>query len=345
MSGLVEQLSALLAQLLVIAAATEHRWETVIAPQPGVLVWPLLFALGVGLVFGLGSRPLPLAERVRRLSLEVRMRETAEPPIVDRAGAQVLPGVPGTLLNPLLADMSGVLEHIARRLAPGLIGSQRLERELRLIWPGRSVGVHARNKALTGLALALVLPFAAAMDVLDTPAVLWLLLGAVGFVIPDLELRYQLKLRRDRVVAELPATCDHLAIALSGHLSVEQALRVMAEASVGEVASELQGAMARIQTGLTLPQALDELEARNDQPELTGLFSVLRSAYQDGTRAAALAAAHADGLRALERASVVEQSGKAATRMVIPMALFSLPVLVVVLGAPAVVQLMNLGPG
>jgi tight adherence protein C len=167
----------------------------------------------------------------------------------------------------------------------------------------------------------------------------------LGFVIPDLELRYQLKIRRDRVVAELPATCDHLAIALSGHLSVEQALRVMAEASVGEVASELQGAMARMQTGLTLPEALDELDTRNDLPELTGLFSVLRSAYQDGTRAAALAAAHADGLRALERASVVERSGKAATRMVIPMALFSLPVLVVVLGAPAVVQLMNLGPG
>ena len=344
MSGLAAQLSALVTQLLVNAAAAQQRWDTVIAPQPTLLVWPLLFAVGVGLVFGLGSRPLPLAERVRRLNLEVRMRETAEPQ-VGGVGAQVLPGVPGTLLNPLLADVSGVLEHIARRLAPGLIGSQRLERELRLIWPGRGVGVHARNKALTGLALGLVLPFATAVDVLDTPPVLWLLLAAVGFVIPDLELRYQLKIRRDRVVAELPATCDHMAIALSGHLSVEQALRVMAEASVGEVASELQGAMARMQTGLTLPEALDELDTRNDLPELTGLFSVLRSAYQDGTRAAALAAAHADGLRALERASVVERSGKAATRMVIPMALFSLPVLIVVLGAPAVVQLMNLGPG
>jgi tight adherence protein C len=345
MSGLAAQLSALVTQLLVNAAAAQQRWDMVIAPQPTLLVWPLMFAVGVGLVFGLGSRPLPLAERVRRLNLEVRMRETAEPPVGDGVGAQVLPGVPGTLLNPLLADMSGVLELIARRLAPGLIGSQRLERELRLIWPGRGVGVHARNKALTGLALGLVLPFATAVDVLDTAPVLWLLLAGLGFVLPDLELRYQLKIRRDRVVAELPATCDHLAIALSGHLSVEQALRVMADASVGEVASELQGAMARMQTGLTLPEALDELDTRNDLPELTGLFSVLRSAYQDGTRAAALAAAHADGLRALERASVVERSGKAATRMVIPMALFSLPVLVVVLGAPAVVQLMNLGPG
>ena len=69
------------------------------------------------------------------------MRETAEPAVGDGVGAQVLPGVPGTLLNPLVADVSGVLEHIARRLAPGLIGSQRLERELRLIWPGRGVGV------------------------------------------------------------------------------------------------------------------------------------------------------------------------------------------------------------
>src|SRR3981081_3094215 len=244
MSGLAAQLSALVSQLVVNAAAAQQRWDTVIAPQPTLLVWPLLFAVGVGLVFGMGSRPLPLADRVRRLHLEVRMRETAEPSLGDGVGTQVLPGVPGTLLNPLLADMSGVLEHIARRLAPGLIGSQRLERELRLIWPGRGVGVHARNKALTGLALGLVLPFATAVDVLDTAPVLWLLLAAVGFVIPDLELRYQLKIRRDRVVAELPATCDHLAIALSGHLSVEQALRVMAAARVGGVAGAMEGAMA-----------------------------------------------------------------------------------------------------
>src|SRR5712691_2395941 len=272
MNDFAAQLSALVTQLLVNAAAAQQRWDAVIGPQPTLLVWPLLFAVVVGLVFGLGSRPVPLAERVRRLNLEVRMRETAEPPVGDGVGVQALPGVPGTLLNPLLADMSGVLEHIARRLAPGLIGSQRLERELHLIWPGRGVGVHARNKALTGLALGLVLPFATAVDVLDTAPVLWLLLAGLGFVIPDLELRYQLKIRRDRVVAALPATCDHLAIALSGHLSVEQALRVMAEASVGEVASELQGAMARMQTGLTLPEALDELDTRNDLPELTGLF-------------------------------------------------------------------------
>src|SRR2546430_10849198 len=83
MSGLVAQLGALLTQLLVMAAAAQHRWDAVIAPQPAVLVWPLVLALGVGLAIGFGSRPPPLAERVRRLNLEVRMRETAEPPGLD----------------------------------------------------------------------------------------------------------------------------------------------------------------------------------------------------------------------------------------------------------------------
>ena len=115
MNDLAAQLSALVTQLLVNAAAAQQRWDTVVAPQPTLLVWPLVFAAGVGLVFGLGSRPVPLAERVRRLNLEVRMRETAEPAVGDGVGAQVLPGVPGTLLNPLLADMSGVLEPVAWR--------------------------------------------------------------------------------------------------------------------------------------------------------------------------------------------------------------------------------------
>src|SRR5229473_852082 len=281
MSGLAAQLSALVTQLLVNAAAAQQRWDMVIAPQPTVLVWPLLFAVGVGLVIGLGSRPLPLAERVRRLNLEVRMRETAEPPVVDRVGAHVLPGVPGTLLNPLLADMSGVLEHIARRLAPGLIGSQRLERELRLIWPGRGVGVHARNKALTGLALGLVLPFATAVDVVDTAPVLWLLLAGLGFVIPDLELRYQLKIRRDRVVAELPATCDHLAIALSGHLSASTSCDGRGECGRGRVGTA--GGDGENADRAHIARSPGRAGHGHDLPELTGLFSVLRSAYQDGT--------------------------------------------------------------
>src|SRR5260370_27373111 len=100
MSGLATQLSALMTQLLANATAAQQRWDTVIAPQPTLLVWPLLFAVGVGLVFGLGSRPLQLAERVRRLNLEVRMREAAEPPLGGGVGAQALPGAPRTLLNP-----------------------------------------------------------------------------------------------------------------------------------------------------------------------------------------------------------------------------------------------------
>ena len=55
MSGLAAQLNALVTQLLVNAAAAQQRWDTVIAPQPTLLVLPLLFAVGVGLVFGLGS--------------------------------------------------------------------------------------------------------------------------------------------------------------------------------------------------------------------------------------------------------------------------------------------------
>ena len=55
MSGLAAQLSALVTQLLANAAAAQQRWDTVIATQPTLLVWPLLFALGVDIVFGVGS--------------------------------------------------------------------------------------------------------------------------------------------------------------------------------------------------------------------------------------------------------------------------------------------------
>jgi len=93
----------------------------------------------------------------------------------------------------------------------------------------------------------------------------------------------------------------------------------------------------------SLGEALDELDARNQVAELSGLVSALRSAYQHGARAGMLVAAHADGLRAAERARLIEQGSQAMTRMVLPVGIFMLPVMAVVMIVPAVMQFAGLG--
>jgi pilus assembly protein TadC len=94
---------------------------------------------------------------------------------------------------------------------------------------------------------------------------------------------------------------------------------------------------------VTLTEALDELDARNQVAELSGLVSALRSAYQHGARAGSLVAAHADALRASERSRLVERGGQAMTRMVLPVGIFMLPVMAAVMIVPAIMQFAGLG--
>ena len=53
-------------------------------------------------------------------------------------------------------------------------------------------------------------------------------------------------------------------------------------------------------------------------------------------------AAQADALRERRRAAIVEAGGRATIRMVIPIAVFVLPVLAIVVLVPAAVQLLQL---
>ncbi len=338
------ELTAELFAWLVYMGATAHaRWDVVIAPDPWRLVWPVACALGAGLVVGRGRRATPLVERIRRLELDARVRETVELPR-ETSGGRPLPGVLGVLLGPLVGDAAVLLEGMARRLAPGLVGGSTLERELRLAFPGRGVSGHVWRKVAGALVLGLFWPVAAALDGPQTPAWVWFLSAAAGFLVPDLELRARLAARKERLVAALPPICDQLSIALAAGLSPELALLAVSEASVGELADELRWTLALMQGGAaTLVEVLEEMDRRNQVSEVSGLVSALRSAYQHGGRAGALVAAHADGLRASERARVVEQGGRAMTRMVLPVGIFMLPVMAVVLIVPAVVQFVGLG--
>jgi tight adherence protein C len=280
---------------------------------------------------------------MRRLELAERVRETVDLPR-ERPRGRSLPGVAGVLLGPLLEDAASVAESLARRLAPGLIGGSKLELEVRLAFAGRDLGWHIRRKLLGALVLGLFLPLVAALDGPQTPALVWPLLAAIGFVLPDLELRARTAARRSRIVAALPPICDQLSIALAAGLSPEQALLAVANASVGELADELRWLLAVLQGGaVTFVEGLEELDARNQVAELSGLVGALRSAYQHGARAGILVAAHADTLRAIERSRLVQRGGQAMTRMVLPVGIFMLPVMAAVMIVPAIVQFAGLG--
>src|SRR5437588_4916263 len=69
----------------------------------------------------------------------------------------------------------------------------------------------------------------------------------------------------------------------------------------------------------------------------------ISAAYEQGLPLGQALAAHAQAMRERQQLHIVEEGGKAAVRMLLPVAVLILPVLFVVVLVPAAVELTHLG--
>ncbi|MPZ13919.1 MAG: hypothetical protein GEU73_05775 [Chloroflexi bacterium] len=310
-----------------------------------VLLWPALFALGAYLLLSatpIGRHKPELAERLRRLDVDERMREEvgrgeARPIFASR----LLEGI----LRPVLDDLGRLLRSALGRL--GLAGGVDLEHRLQVGRPGVEPAQFFGEKVAVALVGLTVFPV---MNVLgihpfgNWPFWLWAVGFAVGFLAPNWHLERRLASRRTRVMMELPTLLDMLTIATSAGLSLEQAFSDVARQAQGLVAQDLQRAVREMAVGQrSVADALEMLAERNGVPELKRLSGHLRAAHEQGVPLVQALTTQAEALRDQKRLRIVEEGNKATVRMILPVALFILPVLFVVLLVPAAVTLMRLG--
>lgn len=316
------------------------------ALQIDVLLWPLLFGLGIYLILQaqpVGRPKTNLTERLLRLDVDERIRGELERRDVARPifAFRWLEG----LLRPVLDDLGGLVRGVLMRF--GLSGGRDLDRRLRLARPGVEPIQFFGEKVATGLVAMTIFPVMNAVDLTlfgPWPAWVWLLGFGVGFMAPDWQLDARLAARRTRIVMELPTILDMLTIGASAGLALEQALIEVSRQSAGTVAQELQRASREMALGQrSLVEALQAMAERNNVTELTSVVDHLRAVHDQGLPLVQSLAAQAEALRERQRLRIVEEGGKASIRMVLPVALFILPVLFVVVLVPATQQLMDLG--
>lgn len=190
------------------------------------------------------------------------------------------------------------------RLARLLAGYDRDLRRAGREESGRQLLMH---KALLAIAVPLIpsLPYAAAAGRL--PSVLFLaLLAVVGFVAPDVQLRAQLRQRREAIFLDLPEAIAVMSLALRAGQSLRQALELAARDCPGALGDELGRALslARRQRGLGERDALVRVARETGEPtfeRFAELLAAKESPYVEFLRAQA-ASARAEQARYLERA-------------------------------------------
>lgn len=314
-----------------------------------VVVLPLLLGCGVYLLLTALpiGRPRPdLGERMRQLDVDERIRaaELGRQAVRPLFSSRLLEN----MLRPIVEDVGRAVRRVLARV--GLAGGRELEDRLRLVRPGVDLVQFMGEKVAAGAIVALTFPL---MNLLRIhpfgawPVWLWLIGFLVGYLLPNWDVDRRVARRRGLVLMELPTLLDMLTLATSAGMALEQALEEVGAASQGVVSRELRTVMRELALGQrrNLPDALAGLTERLGTPQVNHILGRMGAAYEQGLPLGQALQAQAEALRERQRLHIVEEGGKAAVRMLLPVALLILPALFVVVLVPAAAQLTRLGGG
>jgi tight adherence protein C len=269
------------------------------------------------------TRPRLAADRDRRAALET-VRSAA------RGGAQT----PETrrelvLLRRLSAFLVRVHTKIWRKESPDDITAQ-------LLRAGASRRLTAEifmagRVALT--ALGIVAGFA--MGNGARGIVLALFFGAAAVYLPGFLLSKAATSRADRIDAELPHFVDQLAIAIEAGMSFDAALSYLIDASDGPLTEELRRVMTELRVGQSRKAALRSFANRVGTESTVAFANAVLASEQLGSPLASILRAQAADFRHQRQMHAEERAQKAPVKMLFPIAIFILPVLFVIILAPA----------
>jgi tight adherence protein C len=290
----------------------------------------LAWGIASGLTLGLGL--WLLVSLVPRLS-RPRLASRVAPYVLDisadarefhsRAPANPLP-VFGVYVAPVIAFLSraigtllGGAETTASRLRQaGSTMSVSEFRSRQIVWTGG--GAVAGITFAIGLARAQNTSF-----VLQVAVVVLFSIGA--FVLRDVLLQREAKVRMSRMASELPTVLEFLTLSLSAGEGILDAIGRISQVSSGELAKELAAVVAKVNTGLPFAACL---QTSADELQLSGFSRCVEQivgALDRGTPLVEVLRAQAQDSRELSKRDLLEVAGRKEVAMLVPLVFLILP--------------------
>jgi tight adherence protein C len=298
----------------------------------------LAFAAGV-LLAVLWSPPVRRPRLADRLGPYVADTPRPSTLLAGSAGRVTSLGAAGRLLQPLLEDAARLVERViggsraVRRRLTALGTTQTVEdfRVEQVIWgvAGVVVGV------LTGLGLSAVTGRVSVVALL-----LLVISGAAGGVLGrDWWLSAQVRRREQQMLAEFPVVAELLALAVTAGEAPAAALERVGRLCRGELARELDTALAEARAGATLPVALQTLAERTSLEPLARFVDGLIIALERGTPMADVLRAQAADVREAGKRALLASGGRREIAMMVPVVFLILPITVLFALYPGLVNI------
>jgi len=245
-------------------------------------------------------------------------------------------GTRARLIDPVLALML----RLGKRLTPG----ERLAKlESRLDHAGFPEGWDI-NRVLAIKALALVVGSALGLFISTTlfPKLFIFLVPLFalgGFYIPDYFLTKAAEKRASQMQRSMADFVDMLNLTLAAGIGFDSALKLVSQNTDGPLSEEFGRVVQEITMGKSRAEALHALAERTGDDDLRRFCATCVQAEKRGTPFGDILALQSRELRIKRRQIAEEKAQKVPVKILFPMMMFVLPVLMLVVMGPAVVQI------
>jgi tight adherence protein C len=298
----------------------------VIIPIVGFLV----FAAVVCLVLGLGRRaPSVMEARMRdfrtRAVAAVEGETDLNEPFTDRV---VMPGLEALAHAGTSVLPARVLAKIEKQLV--MAGNPMTLNAYVVFWMVSVV-------LMSGFILAAVLVVWGTVGLQQ--AVVVLVFGLIGWMLPGTWLKGRVRTRQKEVLKALPDGLDLVTTCVGAGLGLDAALSRVAEKSSGPLADELGRMLREVAMGKLRREGLTEMADRIGVDELTSFVNAVVQAEQLGVGIAQVLRVQAEQMRTRRRQRVEQIAHEAPIKMIFPLVLFIFPAFMLVILGPAVIRI------
>jgi len=171
-----------------------------------------------------------------------------------------------------------------------------------------------------------------------------ILAAMLGFLLPSFLLSLWIARRKERIRAGLPDVVDLLIICVEAGLGLSRAIMKIGEEIKilhPEISREFSLMAAEMRSGLPRHQALRNFVTRTGVEDAGSLATMLIQTDKFGTSVAQSLRVFSESMRTMRRQRTEEAIAKLTVKLMVPMALFILPVLLIVIGTPAIIQILR----
>ena len=202
------------------------------------------------------------------------------------------------------------------------------------------------SRLIFGLGLGILLFFVFSFSPSRSPFSLQGLLSIVlftiiGFYLTNLLVERRIRQRQKAVRNTLPDALDLLTICVEAGLGFDAGLKKVVEKWDNALSLAFARVLREIQLGKLRRDALKDMAARVDIPELDSFVAAVVQSETMGVSMARVLRVQSDAMRVKRRQRAEENAQRAPIKMLLPMALLVFPTILIVLLGPAILQIIR----